>query len=245
MRHRTRVALAALALLLAAGPAQAAPIAVSASLRVEIRGLAPVVTTSTGVVDVTGGVYTIPAGLVSLGNATVPVTATTAVNSLVATNIANLTGTFAPGGVTSQAPAEVCLAPAPGRACVSGGGIGGVMHIAGLVNVHVIAHIVVIPVNLLTVNLGASGSSNTPYTFDGAPWTTGTVKIDHAGTTFSVMGSSATGSLTLVSGSYLLTCGNLLPITASFTLTPLVPEPAALVLIAIGTAGLIVLRRRH
>jgi hypothetical protein len=245
MRIRHSSALATFGLLLAAGSAAAAPIAVSASLRIELGYLGAVVATDTGVIDVSGGVYTIPAGLVSLASATVPVTATTAVGSLVALGIANLAGTFAPGGVTSQAPGEVCLAPMSAQACVSGGGLGGVMALTGVIAIHVIPHIAVIPVSVNAVNVGEGGSASQPFTIDGAPWTTGTVKIDQsAAPDVTTMGSVGTGSLALVSGSYVLVCGNLLPITARLTLTGLVPEPAGLALIAIGVAGLIGLARK-
>jgi len=249
MRARPAPRLLAFALLLAADPTAAAPIAVSASLRIEIGGLAPVYATGSGIIDVSGGVYTIPAGLVSLGNATIPVTASTAVNSLIASGIANLSATFAPGGVTSQVPGEVCLVPAVGRACVAGGGIGGVMPVTGLIGIHVIPHIVVIPVDVGAFALGEGGSTNAPFTFDGAPWTTGVARVGLGGFptvfTTATTGSVAGGSLTLVSAAFVAACGNLLPITASFTLTPLVPEPGALALIAIGAAGLLALALRR
>ena len=55
-----------------------------------------------------------------------------------------------------------------------------------------------------------------------------------------VTGGDAT---TLVTATYVNCCGNTLPIFASLTLTPVVPEPAALIYFALGICGLLALRR--
>ena len=56
--------------------------------------------------------------------------------------------------------------------------------------------------------------------------------------------TTPSGGLTLVTATFVLACGNTLPVFARLSLTPLVPEPSTLVLVA-AAAGLIwVLRRR-
>jgi hypothetical protein len=242
--------LGTIALLLAAGSAAAAPIAVDAVLRIEIRGPNAVAfeAVGTGVVDVSGGVYQLPAGLVALSSATIP--APTGIGSYVATGIANLAGSFAPGGVTSQAPLEVCLAPSAEEACASGDGLGGVMALTGRIAYHVIPHIVVVNLDLNDLLIGQGGGTNVPLIADGAPWTTGTVRIgppSFGGSGLSTTGSVGTGSLTLVAGSFVCCpVGDFRPITARLTLTPLVPEPTGLALIFGGALGLLgILRRRH
>jgi hypothetical protein len=220
------------------------PIAVHASLRIQMRSLVAVEATGAGTVDVSGGIYTIPAGLVSLATVTIPVTSTSAVNSVVAVGVTNLAGSFAAGGV---APGEVCADAPPGQACVSGGGLGGIMPLDGFLNVHIIPHIVIFPFDLQGILLGQGGSTFAPMTANGAPWTTGVARIGFSSfPDISTTGSVAASSLSLVSASFVSACGNLFPFTARLTLTPLVPEPAGLALIAIGAAGLIglALRRR-
>jgi hypothetical protein len=229
--------------LLLAGPAAAAPIAVNATLRIDVFGFGGFQVAGSGSIDVSGGVYTIPAGLLSVASLTVPVTTTSAVNSLVVTGIGNLAGTFAPLGVTTQAPAEICPVAPLGQACVSGGGLGGIMALTGVINMHVVPHVLVIPVGLFDMRIGQGGSTGTPFTADGAPWTTGTARIGITGGPVSTLGGVMGGSLSLVSATRVFLVSQLLPTTARLTLTPLVPEPTGLTLVAIGVAGLVLLAR--
>ena len=143
----------------------AAPMVISALLSVAIQGLAPISYSGGGVVSVSGNTVVVPAGLIAqVGVLSIPVTGTTAVNSLVATGIGNLAGTFSLGGVTGQNPSEVCPGggPAAGQACNVGGGVGGVMALAGFIHVHVIPHVVVIPVSLFGMLIGQGGSTSHP-----------------------------------------------------------------------------------
>ncbi len=229
------------------GPAAAAPVTTHATLRIAIQGLAPITLFGSGTVSVTGSQVVVPAGLVAqVGTLIIPVCGTTAVSSIVATGIGNLAGTFSPGGVTAQAPGELCgSGPAVGRACNVGGGIGGVMGLTGVVAVHVVPHVVVIPVDLNEVLLGQGGSATLPFSIDAAAWTTGQGRIN---TGVGVVGSQgARVPFSLVTPTFVSALGNVLPIFAFFQIGDSlpIPEPGAAAALAIGITGLTLLVRRR
>jgi hypothetical protein len=170
------------------------------------------------------------------------------VNSLVATGISNLSAVFSLGGVTAQAPGEVCgVGPANGQACNVGGGVGGVMALAGTIAVHVIPNVVVIPVSLTGALIGQGGSTSAPFTINAAAWSTGTGLVNAGNVVGGLAGSS--GPLTLVTPTFVSALGNLLPIFGQLLLTavslPVVPEPGSLVLIGTGIVGLALLGSRR
>ena len=230
-----------LALALAA-PAVAAPTPVTATLRIDVRGLAPVSVSNPGTIDITAGVLTVPAGLVSLpGTLVVPVTGVSSVTSLSVTGVGNLAGTFSVGGVTAQAPGEVCpggLAPAGtlgGLACNVGGGLGGVMGLTGNIEVPIVPGVVVIPLNLAALKIGLGGSQTAPFLVDAAAWSAGSGLLNTGVNTLTTHGSTAPGFFQLVTPTFVVSGGNTLPIFSSFTLQ--VPEPVAGLLIASALVG--------
>lgn len=232
--------------LLVSGAATAAPVPTGIILGVSIQGLAPITLAGTTTVSVTGSTVTIGAGAITLpAPLVVPVTGTTAINSLTAKVLSNLAGTFSAGGVTAQGAGELCGAgPGAGQACNVGGGVGGIMGLTGAIAVHVIPNIVVIPVNLNAALLGQGNPTSQPFTFDAALWTTGTGLVNTGNNIVGVTGSLS--PLTLVTPTFVLAIGNLLPIFATLTFTntggPL-PEPGALLLIGTGVVGIALLRR--
>jgi hypothetical protein len=242
------VALTALAVTLGwSVAAQAALWDVEATLEIQITpGLPTVTATGVGQVDLTAGTLALPASLVTLSSATFPVTATTAIDSLQVSGLANQAATFSIGGVTAHAPGEICAVPPASEACVSGGGLGGLMGLTGIVNVVVIPGVVVLPIDLNALGVGQGGAFTTGYYADAAPWTTGTGRMGlvttGGTTTVSSVGSNGAGSLTLVTPTFVSACGNILPVMTRFTLTS-IPEPGALALLAAGGLALGLLRR--
>ena len=98
-------------ILLTANAATAAPIATVVELTLAIPGLGSVVVPGAGVVDVQPGQLRLPAGLLSPATFTTPVTSVTTVSALSIVGLANRPATFRAGGITSQAPGEVCATP--------------------------------------------------------------------------------------------------------------------------------------
>lgn len=230
-------------------PAAAAPVSGSFTLAVTIKGLPTLTVGSTGTIDVTGGIVTVPAGLVSQGGSlVVPVTATTAIDSVGLSGLANLSGVFSVGGITSQAPTEICPGGGPGfgAACNVGGNLGGLMGLTGSIEVNVLPTVVVLPIQLGDTQIGLGGASNTPFIYDAAGWTSGTGLVN-TGNLLSTHGSSGVDSFSLVTPLFVSACGNLLPIFASLTASGLaeVPEPAAWASLWLGVLGLVVLTRRR
>jgi hypothetical protein len=218
----------------AAGPV---PVQTGASLRLDLPGLGSILASGVGSVsvDASAGQVFVPAGVASLATpVAIPVTSSTAIFSLTAQTLSNLSGTFSLGGVTAQAPGELCGAgPASGEACVGGGGLGGVMGLHGTVFVHILPLEFPVPLNLSALGIGQGGSTSTPFTFDAAPWTAGVAAVNSGASTFT---TSGTGSpLTLVSPTFVSALGNLLPVRATFTLDAVsVPEPATWVMLGLG-----------
>jgi len=252
MLHRSLVSAITSALVLAA-PASAAPVAATATLSITMPTLGVLTAAGSGMVDVTGGVLTVPAGLVSAaGPLVVPVTGTTAVNELTLVGLANATGTFSLGGVTAQAPGEICpggLAPAGGAgglACNVGGGLGGTMALTGTIRVHIIPNIVVIPFFLGTMQLGQGGSTYIPFYIDAAAWTTGVGLTNTGANTHAYTGFSAGDTLQLVTPLFTSACGNVFPMISALTISLAeVPEPAAWLSLWLGVLGIVWLTRRR
>lgn len=250
-------AIAVLALVLLssdARPAAASPIAQlrSLDLRLAIQGLVDIRVSSIGsvAVDPDTGAMTVPAGAVAAdGPIVLPVTGTTVAHHVTVTGLANRTGVFSMGGVTNQAPQEICQ-PFDGwddanLACVEGGGFGGVMGLTGTLIVWVIPDSVYITVDLAQIGLGVGGSTNWPFTFDAAPWTTRT------GVIFSFPASGGYQELTIAGGPGRLVSPTFVhtfigvdfPIISGLGSVGLtvgavaVPEPGSAILLGLGGAG--------
>jgi hypothetical protein len=245
--------LAVAALLMASAPAAAAPMLYAGQLTIDFPGVPNVVVQGSGTVDVSGGTVQIAAGVVSqTGTMTIPVTSTTAIDSLKAVGFANLAASLAMGGATTQVAGEVCTSPASGEACVAGGGLGGLMGIAGVLNVVVVPNVVTVPIDFGQIGFGLGGSTATGVYADNAVWTTRTAFVNAGATTLNPtptqtrQGSTTVGGgINLVTATYLNCCGNTFPVFATLSLTPAVPEPATAALIVAGVGGLAALARRR
>lgn len=243
-----------LCLLAAAAPASAAPVGATATLTVGVQGFAPVSVAGAGTVDLTGGVLTVPVGLVTqIGTIVVPVTGTTAIDNFSLVGLSNLSATFSVGGVTAQSPSEICTGGGPnangsgGNACNVGGGVGGIMGLTGTLRLHIIPNIVVLPFNLARVRVGRGGSTNAPYLIDAAAWTTRTALVNTGvNVRATTIGSSGAGSFTLVAPTYISGCGIILPMFAALTIQLSdVPEPGVWVLSWFALLGVHWLTRKR
>jgi len=262
MVRSARPPIAALALpffLLAGAPASAAPIDTSATLEIQlgIQGVGPVTVSNSGTVDRIGSTVTVPAGLISLtAPIAVPVTGTTSIQSITATQVGNLAGTFSVGGVTNQAPGELCPTggPVPRSACNDGGGIGGALGLTGALNI-VVTPGVTVPLSLALI--GEGGSRTTPSSLDAALWSTGigrvaltTTTTTPGGTVTNTVTATAAGAgapLTVVTPAFVrLQTAREIPLFGTLTLSDVsVPEPDTLLLLASGTGTLALLVRRR
>jgi len=260
-RHTNRfpkaVGVSGRALLLAVGacalggaPAMAAPVSGPIELSIDIQGLPALTVTSTGTVDVSGNTIQIPAGAVlQSGPLTLPVTGVASVESIRASGLGNLSGTFSLGGITAQLPDEVCASAATGQACNSGGGIGGAMGLQGSVFISVVPGVVVLTFDLMTGGIGQGVEKSVPWSFDNGGFTTGEAFLNAGTTTYgsgqtTVSGGTVPGNrLSLVTPSVVYAGGNVFPMVT--TLTVPIPEPSTLLLLGLGVGGLAAAFRRR
>jgi len=259
------------ALLLAGGTASAAPVQTTATITVILGPLGSFTVQGTGIVDVvgsggeimattTGGAVItdataimVPAGIASLASVqTIPVDPndTTAVEKIVLQpGVRQSTGTFVsnhmPGTVAGIA--QTC----PERACVEGGGKGGVMPIVGNVTVFVKltpdGSPFQAPIALEDFNIGVGGNFTAMVIItafgSGAPFTTGTNEVVtlNGNVTQGPAGSGAE-PITFVSPVALdiRAADTSLPIFNSLSLSgiQMAPEPDGALLLAAGMGGL-------
>lgn len=262
---RKWIGLIAVGVMLTAGSADAAPVSrpVDVAVTITIEGIESISLSSSGSISVDEATSQLifPAAVVTLASpVVVPVTASTAVGSITAQTISNQLGTLSPSGAAGIPGEAPCPPATTGIACVVQTGIGGAMGFTGTIAVHVIPNVVVVPVNLNAALIGQGGGTNTPFTFDAAPWTTKTGLVKVGGTTPTVtqVGSvSTTGSrFTIVTPTFVSALGNLLPQLSSFQVTFTdaqglpsfmgMPEPTALLAVGSVLGALALLsRRRH
>jgi len=255
---------------LAAAPAEGAPVLRPATLelRLSLVGLDPIfydpysyvcygcplaTVQAAGSVSVDPmiGRIGVSAAALTLGTPVVAgVDSTTALASITATRLSNLSGTFSVGGA-AIGPSEPPCPVGPGSACVPQTAFGGVMGLTGTIRFHVVPNVVVIPVVLgnFQVGLGGSGTNTTfPASFDAAPWTVGQGRALLATTSGGTQTEATTGQVTassirLVTPVFVSTLGNQLPFFAELSITfsdglgtpafafDTIPEPALLVLL--------------
>jgi len=266
------------ALVLAGGTASAAPVQTTGTITVGLGPLGSFTISGSGTVDVsgtggsimattTGGAVisdatqiNVPGGLAALGSVvTIPVDPndTTAVTKIVLQpGVGQATGTFASGHVpgTAGGVAQTC----PERACVEGGGKGGVMPIVGDVTVFVKLTPNGVPfqapIALGNFNIGQGG----PFTAmviitafgSGAPFTTGTNQVVTLnGNVTQGPEGSGDDPITFVTPTAvdLPAANTSLPIFTSFSLSgiKMVPEAGTLLLLGSGIAGLALAGRRR
>jgi hypothetical protein len=246
--------------MLFAGSAQAAPVSrpVDVTFSITIQGLDSITLTASGSISVDEATsqVLIPAAVVTLATpVAVPVTASTAVFSITAQTVSNQSGTVSPLGASGVEAA--CPPATTGVACVVQTGIGGVVGLTGTINVHVVQNVVVIPVNLNAALIGQGGSTNTPFTFDAAPWTTKTGQVNVGTSVVNQTGSvSDTGSqFTLVTPTFVNALNNVLPQLSEWTLAFTdggglpsfmgMPEPTAVLALGSVLGALALLGRKR
>lgn len=224
-----------------AAPSRAAPVPVTGDLGIIFGTAAYVVVPFAGTVDVTGGTATFGAGLFSASNVFQPGPGWQNLITGVVVTVSNGAGSVSAGGASA-----LCPGPLGGSgACVSGGGIGGGIPVAGLFQIKG-----ALALNVPLSVVGRNGELQTNVggvVVQGAPWTTGVAKITTTGapmamaaTTGSAMGPlGAPGStLNLVTPAHV----NLVNLTRVPMMMRLrlefVPEPAPLALLAAGLGAL-------
>jgi hypothetical protein len=119
----------------------------------------------------------------------------------------------------------------------------------GVLNVHIVENVVVLPIDLDVLHVGQGGSGSSPFTFNAAPWTTRRAWVNpgsYSGTATFISGTNTGTSLTLVTTTFVQACGNVLPVFSTLEFTG-IPEPGMLALLAVGVAGLVATgaTRRH
>jgi len=252
MRALTRSAVVVLGLLLVGGSSAASPLAFTAVLTIELRvpgvggssdplAAGPIELTGAGIADASGGGFTLPAGAITGSFATDPV--------------------LGPGyPIVSQ---QGALTSVLGSFGPSGGDVVGSMGFTGSWQWGLFgpppAFFVDLPIGPLGVGGSETRSTVLPsgtitYRMDGATWTTGSASVSTPGVTdplvavgFDGRDASGVGEIRLVSP--LLVDPVSLGVTAAepagFATLVLhfVPEPATLLLLSSGIAGLVMLGR--